>query len=557
VKRIEQSSLEKIPNAGRLENGGRSFVIWAIALHAVFAVGALRFGPMMNSDSATGFLIWDAWISGLGWNNLASPDPADIAKQTSFFHVWWAPGQYLATAPWQWLGLNLGEAIAIGGFVATVSALIGFRALFVSWGFSGPTAGWSVLALACNWTLTRTYGDYMGGETALLAVLPWVFLAATHLLSRPTIVTWLVLPALYWLGCMAKNTFTPLFAGLVAGTRFAAAWSLRGRPLMFAGELCRWIAVIAAGHTLFWFTFLRHGTSPAAGLGGPLHPDWAFSLLRLLGFPVGSLFSSGTILGRVFQHPSDPIVASLHQLWPAFVLLAMASVALMAWILWRESRARPSYAAVIGAVLLASFGFYGLVALWRETAGIDERFFKPVGFILLPGVIDAIRGSSLRWARWTVGLVLGLTCVYGVAAYANRALHLHRLDCVGARGITQQNLSREGLRTLQRLDRELPAGSLIVVPSPEMALEIRRTRWLATDAAFRGANQMQSWTYLGKTSGLFVFVSAPMKAAGQAEALLRSFRDYPRNEWRERRIDSDWSVLWQGNDDGLLTVQAN
>jgi hypothetical protein len=90
-----------------------------------------------------------------------------------------------------------------------------------------------------------------------------------------------------------------------------------------------------------------------------------------------------------------------------------------------------------------------------------------------------------------------------------------------------------------------------------MALEIRRTRWLATDAAFRGANQMQSWTYLGKTSGLFVFVSAPMKAAGQAEALLRSFRDYPRNEWRERRIDSDWSVLWQGNDDGLLTVQAN
>jgi hypothetical protein len=199
------------------------------------------------------------------------------------------------------------------------------------------------------------------------------------------------------------------------------------------------------------------------------------------------------------------LVARIHDLWPAFVLLAVTGTVTLGWILRREFRTRPRYAAILSGVVMAAFGFYGLVALWRETGGLDERFFKPVGFLILPGLLAAISGLRQRLLAWTLGFTFACSCLYGVASYANRAVHLHRTANPGRRGITQHELSPEALQALHRLDETLPPGSLIVLPSPEMALEVRRTRALATDATMRDAKSISQWRYRGRVPGLCFF----------------------------------------------------
>src|SRR5207249_1908073 len=133
--------------------------------------------PAMNSDSATGFYVWDCWRAGAPWNHMVVPDAANIARDITLFQAWWTPGQYLVTAPWQLVGMSLGHAIVFGSFIAALSTLAGFLYLYRSFEFCDQTVAWALLAAACNWTLTRPYGDYMGGETALLAVLPWLIIA--------------------------------------------------------------------------------------------------------------------------------------------------------------------------------------------------------------------------------------------------------------------------------------------------------------------------------------------------------------------------------------------
>jgi predicted outer membrane lipoprotein len=264
-----------------------------------------------------------------------------------------------------------------------------------------------------------------------------------------------------------------------------------------------------------------------------------------LGFPLGSLFSTGTILGRIFQHPSNPLVGRIYDLWPAFALLAVVSVVVITWILRREFRARRLYATIVTGMLLSALGFYGLVALWRDTNGIDERFLKPVGFLIMPGLIEALRATSRRWMAWILGFLLVGSCAYGVAAYANRAVHLERLHNVGRRGVTQHVLSPAMLDVLHRLDTTLPVGSLIVVPSPEMALELNRTRVLSTDAAMRDAESIGRWRHAGTVPRLVVLSNLAMQKSGQSAALLTTFVSYPQPEWSQSQI-GEWTLSWAG-----------
>lgn len=517
----------------------------AIALHVVFTLVTWYVPPAMNSDSATGFYVWDSWRAGAPWNHMVAPDDVNIARDTSFFQAWWSPGQYLVTAPWQLLGLSLGHAIALGGGLATTLALIGFWRLYRTFGFSYSVAGWAVLAVACNWTVTRTYGDYLGGETALLAVLPWLVLALQRVLAPGSNFAWAAVPALVWFGVMAKNSFLPVAAGLIAGFRGLHVW---GRPWLTAAklaELTRWAAWFGLGYLLFWSTYLRLGVAPGLGFGGPIDTDWWLSALRVLGFPVSSIFSLGNVLGRVFQHPSHPLVASVHALWPLHLLITLGSTVVLVRLLRQEFTQRPAWARLLLGVVVANLAFYGLILLWRSAGGLEERFFKPVGFLLLPSLVASLHHPRPRWAGRMLGLLLVLTSAYGLAAFANRAHHLTRLANEGRRGTTQNVLSREGLRVLHALDSTLPPSSLIVVPSPEMTLEIQRVRRLSTHAAMMDPAQLVAERRSGRVENLIVLVDDRMLARGQARALLDSFADYSPSAWTVHRYGS-WMFCHQG-----------
>jgi len=533
--------------AGRPPGGsGLSLTLLAaLGLQVIFGLTAWFIPTALNSDSAFGFYVWDSWRAGAPWNQAIYPLPADIARTTSVFQAWWSPGQYLVAAPWQWTGLSLGHAIAVGGSFASAIAIAGFWILYRDSGFSRPVAGWSVLALACNWTLTRTYGDYLGGEIALLAVLPWLLLATRKCL-RAGGWGWIAVSGICWLGAMAKNTYLPIGAGLIAGFRGEQLLARPGRGAARVAEAARWIACLALGYFLYWATYLRLGTSPGSALGGTVNPDAWFNLLRLPGYPVSCVFSLGTIIGRIFLHPDHPLVAEQRELWPLYLATTVSALAVLWVLLKREFTLRPAWARMLAGVIAANLGFYLLILLWRDAEGMDERFFKPVGFLLLPAVVDFVRSGRPRWTAGLLGAALMLSSAYGLAAWANRTHYLTQVGNAGRRGITQHVLSRQALQVLQAIDTALPPNSLVVVPSPEMALEMRRTRVMPTHAIMMPAAFSAQTRYQGRVPDLVILVNHRMLAQGRAQALLGSFVDYAPAGWTVHAY-GDWLFYQQGD----------
>lgn len=522
-------------------------LLLALALHALLGGLAWFFPPALNSDSATGFLVWDASRHGASFNHMLTPDPADIERDASVFQAWWSPGQYLVVAPWMELGLSLGHAIAWGSWFATALSLWGYWRMFRAFEFDAHTSGVAVLVVACNWTFTRPYGDYLGGELALFTVLPWLVLLTRAVLRHAGAwVPWLALPALYWCGNMAKNSYIPMAAGLVAGLRGRAWWEQNRGLGARAGELLRWLAWLALGHALLWATYLRLGTNPSIRTGGGSHPAWWQATLELIAFPITGIFSTGNILGRIFLHPSHPRVASMAELWPIELLLAFVAVILVAWIFRREARERPDYAWLLGGVLAAYAGFFLALLVLGSAAGWEERMFKPAGFLLVAPLVAGVRAERGSWRARLVTLALMVGCAYGVFAAANRALYLHRLDNVGRRGITQHVLSREALQVLHQLDATLPAGALVVVPSPEMALELQRTRAMPTHAAMQGLDHIAATPLHGRVGDLVLLVDTRMIAAGKAAVLAATFKSYAPDAWRVHRY-GEWEFWHQGS----------
>ena len=246
------------------------------------------------------------------------------------------------------------------------------------------------------------------------------------------------------------------------------------------------------------------------------------------------------------MNPAHPLVPALRELWPLFLLLTAAALAILPVLLKREFVLRPAYARLLVGVIVANLGFYSLMLLWRDIDGMDERFFKPVGFLLLPVIIDLVRATRPNWVAVLLGVALALSSAYGVAAFANRAHYLAQVGNAGRRGITQHVISRQALQVLLALDNALPANSLIVVPSPELALEMQRTRVLATHAAMMPAASLAQARYHGRVPNLIILVNARMLAQGQAQALLGSFVDYAAGAWTVHAY-ADWLFYQQGD----------
>lgn len=515
----------------------------AFALHLALCLTAWRHPPYLNSDSATGFLIWDSMKAGAGWSHLISPSPDNLAVDRSEFVAWWSPGQYLVAGPLEYFGLSLGHAIALGCLLAAVAGLLGYWRLFLALEFPPAVAAWSVLAISTNWTMTRPYGDYLGGEVALLAVLPWLILLLRAAL-RWRGWAWLAAPLIYWLGCMAKLAFSPVGAGLIVGLNLPAAWAKRREPAAAAGILLRCAAWLALGHLLLWDTFLRRGPNPGTSAGGGTHPPLWDAALQLLGRPVSSAFSWGNMIERIFLFPSAPRVSDPLALWPLDAAMALASVALIIAVLRRETVLRPAYAGLVLGVLAAMECFYALTVALNLSTGLDDRMFKPLGILLVPGLVAWVGARHRAWAGRLVAAAGAASMLYGAVAAVNRLHTIDRIANVGRQGITQHVVSPAGLAELHRLDDTLPTGSIIFVPSPEIALDVRRTRVISTHAVQMTSELLARQRYQGRVPALVIVVNHRMIEQGRAQAILQSFADYNPKAWAATDI-GEWSFYRQ------------
>lgn len=511
-------------------------------LHFALAVAAWYHGPGMNSDSATGFLLWDAWRSGFPWNHQPFPDPNDISFDTSLFQAWWSPGQYLAIAPLRLLGLNLGQAIAAGTFAWTMFGLFGWQKLFLRFGFGPAISAWSTALLAVNWTLVRNYGDYMGGELVLLSLTPWLVLGLWAAQTSPPARRFTFGPALVWLGAMAKNTFLPVAGGVLLARDWPALRAA-SRPWQIA-RLAGIVAVLAAGQALYWFTFLRHGWHPGSGGIGHLSQDATINLVRLVSFPLGGLASLQNLLGRLLFHPSAPLAQNWTAVWILLALLAAVLVLLAYRLICRELRFRPDYGRLLGCVTGGSLAFFAIFAVTRAEGGLEERFLRPCSFLFAPAALSALCERGPRFTRAALAMLLSVGAAYGAASGPVRARHLWRLDARDASGISQTSLGRHALDELARLDADLPANSLIVVSSPEMAFAIKSCRVWATHLEMQPVEFVSPRPLRGCVPTLVVVAGPGARAGGRDRALLARFADYAPDDWQETQV-GEWSFYRQ------------
>jgi len=128
--------------------------------------------------------------------------------------------------------------------------------------------------------------------------------------------------------------------------------------------------------------------------------------------------------------------------------------------------------------------------------------------------------------------IAGLACLYGVTSFVTRTMANAHYP-MGDRGFRQMSASAEAVAFIRTIDLAGPEAkkTLIFLPSPEIALEVRNARSWSNQADFESLERLKAQVYRGRVDRLYVFVQKRLLDNGKADAILRSFVDYPIDGW--------------------------
>jgi hypothetical protein len=514
-----------------------------VALNVAFLASAVIERPKIASDASSGMLVWSSMEHGSRWNRFFEPDPADIAATRQNFLTWWSPGQYLAVGPLHRIGLSWGAAIVAATFCCTLIGIAGFWRLYLLLGFGTATSGLAAAILSITWHVTRSYGEFPGGELPLFAAVPWLIAAILRI--RP-LRWWSALPfaAIYLAGAMVKLSFCVAATATVAGICLAEYCEApTGRRFLVLAT--KGASMVVLGHLLLWAVFLRFGVSP--GTIGAHGSPWWYVIPVAAVLPAGSVIGIGSIISRIFMFPGHPLVVSEESLAPLFWVLA-AGIAFLYWALGRQSRLPGDYGRFAAGMVAGYIVLVGGLGIAGAAVSVEDRQFFPVGAVLLPAIVElALSGSTLA-GRVAARAILAFACAYGMFALVVHDRQLMRIANVGRAGFTQHIISREALKMLHELDDAVLDGgpsTLIYVPSPEISFEIQHARVLTTFDLNLSADELRARVRHGRVPLLVVLSNSVLEAGGRDEIVRRSFADYSPAGWSRIRV-GDWSFFYQG-----------
>lgn len=498
-------------------------------------------------------MTWRSMAGGAPFNTLLAPAPEDISTDTGSFTATWSPGQYLVPIVFTRLGLTLGHALTVTASLCTVAALAGCFKLYRRMGFPVTITLTACAVLASTRATALPFGIYNGGEVLLFAATPWIILATLES-SR---VGWYGVPlgiALFLFGAFLKLSFAvSAVALLIAGIGLClfglGGWaeaSWRGCALKASCVLVLFGAAMRAYTAKGW-------TAVASSLGGGWHlGDPVTSVAFASAAPFASALSIGDFLNRALRHPSNPVIASYDD---ARWFLAVAAVLAGVMLVWVVQTGTLQYRVVtisFFATYLAIFSFFWLTG---APVSMDDRHFRPVGLLLLPGIVGAVAmlPRAVRLVAWAG---IAALCLYGVVSFGVRWEANRVLANVGRDGFTHAIASREVVTLLQEIDERFPSGTtLVYVPSPEMSLEVRHVRVMSSHADFEPLSDLSQRRYRGRVDNLFVVLQKSFDASGKRDAILTSFRDYERTRW-EWMAAGSFSVYFQAKQTGLLELRV-
>lgn len=513
-------------------------VLAAVLLVAYTAAGAIV-RPTMFSDSGWGFLGWYSQARASAFNHSLGPDPADIAREIERFMSTWTPGQHLLPGLVERLGVTLGLAIVVVTAAFSLLGLVGFYCLYRAFGFPPETVAVALLVIACNRFFNLPFTIYNGGEVLLFGVTPWFVLLAWRLRDF----RWTAVPAL--VAGIAVLVFMKLsgiiFGGAVVGAAAVCGDRAWARPDTLRKILVVGVAIVLTG-VIFYFAWYTRGVTAANIVAESLHPDGPIFYVALA---VGSTWSASLSLldlaSWLLMHPSRPVVESVAGPVYLFLPLAIATFA----VTWR--RLAGSHGEYLRFAFLTAAAVVGLLVLmWisGRSIGLEERHFRGPSLILFVGVVHAFIGARSRLLQAAFAGVAGLACLYGVASFAQR-VQANTHYAMGERGIRQM-VPPEVVAFVRTIDRPGPEAlrTLIFMPSPEIALEVRHARFWSNHADFEPIEDLRKEVYRGRVDRLYVIMQKKLLGEGKADVILRSFVDYPRDGWKEMPL-GDFVCFYQ------------
>ncbi len=508
----------------------RLLLIAAFVLVLVYGIGAMVVRPIVWSDSAFGFLAWDARDS-LPFNFTLAIDPADISRDVVTFMSVWSPGQHLLVAAFEAAGLSLGAAIVVIVTAFAMAGLAGWYVLYRTWGFSRETSALTVLLVALSRHVSAPYAIYVGGEVLLFGVAPWFLWLVWQLRTLPW---WAPLPLLAGAFCMF---FAKLSAIIFATAAIAAIVVAPGGPLVsrrrLHAALIALLTIAVLGSLFYWLWYSR-GWTAAVRIEDT---DWS-ALPEDIAFAVSATWSAAFSLmdlaAYLVLHPDRAVLRDYVPI--AYVFLPAALITIIA-VSWRLRRSFGDYLRFVGAAC----GLFAAVLIWLWVGGseivFEERYFRIGSLMLLVGIVEAARGL-VRWRMPLAAAALAVYAVYGIGSYA---LHV-RTNLgypMGSRGFRHQTASRAVLDLAARIDAEAPdrQSTLVFAAWPEIGLEFRRVRVFATHADVVPPAQLRTQALQGHVRNLYVLVHTPLVRNGKAELILEAFKDYSSDRWRIEPLD--------------------
>ena len=485
--------------------------------------------------------------NGTPFNELLTPDPDNISRDTSYFLAWWSPGQYLTPAFFVATGLNLGQAISLTAGVFSVLGILGYFYLYQTLGFSRNIALVSCAIITSTRFFALPFGIYNGGELLLFGAIPWITLISMQCIEAKGLQYPLFI-LVFLLGSFLKLSFVVCAIAILTSLFIFNYSRTPGvSPLTMILYGAKLILTFITFYLILYATYISKGLTPVSYAWKISSPVTAI-LFALVG-PLYSAFSIGDLINRLLRHPGNPVIHSYDEIIP----LLLAFAAITAFLVVRIFRMSPGnlYSSLLFGFLITYVVIFSFFFLTGAPVSYEDRHFRAAGLLLVPGTVQVLGKSSKRIFRLPGFVAIVAFCVYGVISFFVRNEANISYGNVGVNGFTQHIISKEALSLLHDIDTKISRGNnMFYVTSPEIALEVRNNRVLSSHADFESLEALAGRRYHGQVDNLFIVLQQKLVENGKAEVILRSFLDYAYTGWKSLKIGA-FVIYYQGNQTNL------
>jgi len=370
--------------------------------------------PRISYDTSFGLAAWANYTNGGTWNTVTRAAPENIANTIEVAVTWWPPGQYLPVALLQSSGLSLGIAVLLVTFFSTLSLGVGGAVLIRELGGENRILPWASAAFTCSYYALLNFNLFIGGESALMAVLPWIILFAWRFRNRTALLV-PILPALFLCGSFIKHSFAIHSICIIT---FLWLEKVRHIPAPSKGIIFFLKSAIASSIPLLTVSlvyillrnyFIDTTLSPTTQLEdkAPL-----FSLPTYLGYSAwASLFAPWGVellVGRVARKFIEPNNFHLwNHLSPLLSVLSPLPIGLYAWLSFGKNRLLRL--AGITALLTAGIHFY--IYHTGGVIGLQGRYYQFPALLFL--AVAALQLFKTGWRMYISRLLLASVIVIG------------------------------------------------------------------------------------------------------------------------------------------------